>query len=715
MPTIRQRVARAILGPERDQLKSAIAALAEARQYVMLENPGNQASQDKFQEDMYIDTLLQLQGWQNMGGGGSIVSLDKLFTETLRLSLVAKSRWMYHMGDPLVARAVNMYTDFGFGQSVEISATDPVLDEVLQEFWAARRNAPVLGDVNIYKSSIDQTIDGETFFAIWFSTIDGTCTVRRLATEEISQIVSNPDDRSIPLWYVSPTTSGNVYYADWRTTPKQLAAVELPAGAILADKLRQDTHVWILPAQYNTIGTRGWPMLKGALSWAKAYSDFIGDRATVAKKAALRVEKLTAKNAGQRTIDSIVSRLESQLNQTGYNADNNQNRTAGQIWAQNEQVNLEWMNRDTGASGAQIDGLTIAAQFAAGAGIPLHWLGRADAMQNRAVAKESAIPWYELSQRLQTFWVSIYSDMAEIVGRAKNEYGSPKTNITDYSVKVTLDAVKDNDVAELATAMSSITGAATAGQLDSAQAKRANEQLTGLLLTACGVRHADDVLTPEETPTAADAGGSGMEEKKVSESANEVLREYEDWLTRSGFNVLNGRWSKIDYRRAHKAALTDFSKRAYSEGMRDGGADPDESTDRDAERIVDWVSEQRQYVDGYADFLASVNEDGKLSWEAKRMEMANRIDAWVASLRNLAQMAETGGGGADPALIYDGTDGEMEPCDECAEWKGQTHKLSWWERRGLTKRNGNSNFGCGRWENCKHHFYDVRSGKIVID
>lgn len=523
MPTLRQRFVNLVLGDERKQLSSALSALAEARHYTL----SPQAALENLAEvdSQLIDLLLQQSGWQRVGGAGGWGGLEQLFSETMRRNAVADSRWMYHM-DVATAAAVDMWTDFGFGQHVTVRPNDPDLAEVFSECFGALRNRPVFGDAKIHENSNAVIVDGELFFVVWISELDGQCTVRRFRTEEISDIICDPNDRDVPLWYVQNTLDGGiVYYADWRATPDDLAAVKLPQGARNADDLREKTRVVIVPAQRNVIGKRGWPQLRQALVWARAYRDFIGDRATIAKKAALRVEKMTVKNAGQRQIDSIVSRLQSSfVNGPETGLDRNQNVTAGQTWVQNEGVDLQWMNRDTGAQAAQIDGLTILGQFASGARAPLGWLGRPDAWQNRAVAKEASLPWYEQIQRYQTFWASVFSDLVEVTGRMANEYGNK--GIEDFSCEVGLDSPFQNDITEIATIMDSITGAVNGSTLDAGAAGRANAEFTRLALLSLGIRDAESILAePDAEATTSVEGALAREIKEARRELREALAE----------------------------------------------------------------------------------------------------------------------------------------------------------------------------------------------
>lgn len=543
------------------QLGAAIEALADARRYVMSPEAAIQRLSESGKisgvDSQLVDLMLMQSGYTRLGGGGGTYgNITNFFNESMRRASVADSRLMYQM-DVQTSAAVDMWVDSGLGQEVVITPNDPSLVEVWDEFWKAPRNAYVVGADKIHENVSTQIQDGEVFFVIWASTLDGTCTIRRMTTDQFSDIVCDPNDPAVPVYYIQNTLDGKtVYYTDYRVANTlsesnkarahvnkligekaeqsvieaaqlmaQIKSQEMPPppqGAVNADDLRPNTRVVVVPMQRNMIGKRGWPQLRQALVWFRAYRDFIGDRATVAKKAAMYVEKVTAKNSGQRQIDNIVARLQSSLVNEGTGLDRNQNTTAGQTWIQNEQVNREWMARDTGAPGAQIDGLSILGQGAAGARTPLGWMGRPDAWQNRAVAKEASLPWYEQIQRYQTFLTSVFSDIVEVVGRMANEYGGK--SIQDFSCEVSLDSPFQNDIDEIAAIMGAVTQAAIGGNIDADIAKRANAELTRLALSSLGIRNTKPILEPEAATTTA--GDKGMPElAREIKAAREELRE----------------------------------------------------------------------------------------------------------------------------------------------------------------------------------------------
>jgi len=165
----------------------------------------------------------------------------------------------------------------------------------------------------------------------------------------------------------------------------------------------------------------------------------------------------------------------------------------------------------------------------------------------------------------------------------------------------------------------------------------------------------------------------------------------------------SGRMSKAQFRRDMKGIIKSYAREGFQTAWEEDGGDVSEAEASDTELIAEWQTEQQGYVDSFADWLKDKTSDLDF--------VDSRIESWAASFRNFVERIKLRAEG-NPMLKYDGDDGR-ESCDECQEYKGQSHRLSWWEKRGLTKRNGNDNYGCGRWEPCQHHFYNSK-GDVVI-
>lgn len=195
-------------------------------------------------------------------------------------------------------------------------------------------------------------------------------------------------------------------------------------------------------------------------------------------------------------------------------------------------------------------------------------------------------------------------------------------------------------------------------------------------------------------------------------SVNEVLREYQDTLERYVVTVANGNMTSGEMSRAHKTLLKRLASEAYKEGMKEGGIrDPEaEMEDEDDSTIDDWISEQSGYTLEFARACEAVSELSGDDKRTKRDALLDRVDEWVASMRYIGQRGYLSAKGNLP-LTFDGDDGK-ESCATCDKYKGQRHRMSWWDKRGLLDR-PNGNYDCGRF-NCAHHFIDDE-GDIVVD
>jgi hypothetical protein len=175
----------------------------------------------------------------------------------------------------------------------------------------------------------------------------------------------------------------------------------------------------------------------------------------------------------------------------------------------------------------------------------------------------------------------------------------------------------------------------------------------------------------------------------AQKSVNEVVRGYDDALTRFAFDVLGGRMGPVDFRRAHKELLRAVALEAYSEGLREGGVDepPD---DDDRATVRGWLDEQVGHVNDFAAWLAGGDPRNS---EAKRRELADRVALWVQALDNL------GGLGRAAALantMVTWRVGDTEHCDTCQELNGQRHRLKWFTSKGYVPREiGSDTLECG--------------------
>lgn len=193
---------------------------------------------------------------------------------------------------------------------------------------------------------------------------------------------------------------------------------------------------------------------------------------------------------GSRTQTELMDQINSKLSQT-MPWDSNAPPIAGSTGIHNQGIELKRRPLDTGAGDARTDGMTLLGQMAAGDGVPLHWRGRTDAMQNRATARETERPWLESMQRYQTFWKDIIRDMVWIVLDASGSDFNPDI-VAEAEIFMQSPFVIYPD--EAADAINSITTAAQAGTVDYSIAQAAIEIIVGLVLTTYGTSNVRDIF-----------------------------------------------------------------------------------------------------------------------------------------------------------------------------------------------------------------------------
>lgn len=453
-----------------------------------------------------VDYVMKQRNWQLMS------SAVHEFSETDRLRAVDESRLMYHY-DVQVHRAINAWTDFGFGRKVEVAPKDDALAEVWEEFWSAKRNQPILSQRRIHNMSNILLRDGELFLVFFGSRVEGKTTIRRIATQDISEIVYQADDPDIPLYYVrNRLGQESIYYPDWCASETQLKAFEIPRNAIRADEMSTQvavdgkpqnvTSVVMMHVCYDDLNGRGWPMLGRVFEWSRVLRSFLGDRAAVAKRVAMFVDEISH-GAGSRATDAIEAKFNSTLGSSSWGTDTNPPGVAGSTLVHNKAIDVTRRPLTTGGGDAMSDGQMFAGQVSAGTGMPLHWMGWPQALSNRATAREMARPWLEQLNRYGMMWEDVFSGMVEVI--AKNSTSASKKEFEDLTAEVNMQAPLDVDTNDIAQAMNANSSAVGAGSVDSELAIEANNRYVDLGLTVMGIPIEEEQQPEGPEPGAVEA------------------------------------------------------------------------------------------------------------------------------------------------------------------------------------------------------------------
>jgi hypothetical protein len=453
MPTIKERVTDYLLGDERRKLEGTVEALYRA--YIegpFVQSPEQLVTQLQEQDSAILYDLVQNLYWESLGtlgyGQDAIGERTRAIDESRRL-------WKYN---PLAQWTIWLWTNYGFGESIDVTPRDPDAVEIWNEFWTADRNQSVLAADNVADILSNWTlVDGDRFLAFFIDTTDGECTIRKINTKEIVEIVTDPDDSSVPLFYKRQwTTPGGSpktwYYPDYEAFfSGTLDRAKLPDGAIRADMQNDNTTVCVLHVSFNgkeESSLFGWPLLAAGSPWIRAQKKFMEDRLAVAAAKAMYVRRAKV-SGGSRAVDTVIANLRSALSATN-RQETNPPAVAGSTLVENRAFDTTDLPMRTGAADARIDHEAFAWMALLSGGLFPHWAGMGDAYR-LATATAMEAPLQRQFSRYQAFWAAQFRKMVKIVLHAKEEYA--RETFETYDAEVNIDKLVEVDLPQMSEAL----------------------------------------------------------------------------------------------------------------------------------------------------------------------------------------------------------------------------------------------------------------------
>ena len=98
--------------------------------------------------------------------------------------------------NPLAFAIIEITTSFVLGKGVTLSAGDPLVQQVLQDFWQDSSNHM---DMRVYSLCTELSLYGEQFIRFYVNPINGRVKIRQIDPSIIDQIETDPDDVETPL------------------------------------------------------------------------------------------------------------------------------------------------------------------------------------------------------------------------------------------------------------------------------------------------------------------------------------------------------------------------------------------------------------------------------------------------------------------------------------------------------------------------------------
>ncbi len=368
-------------------------------------------------------------GWVNLSQdlNGQYEFIIGSFRQMLR-----RCRLLYY-NDPLAGQWVNLTTAFVYGEGVsKPTAKDKKIQALVDEFWDDPDNRAAMTSMiaqQLLSNKIQ--VEGNIFFAL-FDDEMGKVKARILNTEEIDDVIRDPEDRLRPLFYKTKMVNREFNYASDAYTIDNKGFVYYPdvenydpnAYGVPANKLVDGCRVMHFKVNCDINDKFGVPDLYRGLDWMKAHKTMCEDVATLVKALSDVAWKKKVKG-GPAVVANIQSAMNSKTNFS------NIKNTAGKTQVENDGIDLSAIKIETGGVSIGKDGARMAKlMVCAASGIFEHYFGD-PSTGNLATAKTMELPMVKKFVIYQALWRSVHLQIFNYIIDRKIEAGLLNGKVVD--------------------------------------------------------------------------------------------------------------------------------------------------------------------------------------------------------------------------------------------------------------------------------------------
>jgi hypothetical protein len=363
-------------------------------------------------------------------------SKNEDFNQTDRKT-IAQWAQIYYIKNPLIGLAVNLKTTFVFGKGVTIKAKHPMVEEVIMDFWDDDDNKAELTSLEAQQlKSNTLQLDGNIFLTLFVKLDNGRVKISSIPQDEIEDIIMHPENRRKPLWYkrtymkehfdyASGTyiSNGSVteYYRDWKNTDPKDKQYDPPTDKIAKDAAGDEIKIYHKKVNCTDKQKFGFSETYRAHDWAKAYTDFLQDLASIWKSLSIFASERKLKNgtSGQIAAAKAATRT---YNNDGSTA--NKLPAAGATRISND--NDTWSPIKTnGVTMSADDGRRLLLMVCAAMGIFEHYFGDGS-NANLASTTSMELPMLKMFEARQSLFEDMFRDLFSFVIRESAKARSGK-------------------------------------------------------------------------------------------------------------------------------------------------------------------------------------------------------------------------------------------------------------------------------------------------
>lgn len=173
-----------------------------------------------------------------------------------------------------------------------------------------------------------------------------------------------------------------------------------------------------------------------------------------------------------------------------------------------------------------------------------------------------------------------------------------------------------------------------------------------------------------------------VDQKAIQATRLDFEMAFEDVLT----EARAGNLTKRKFKTAIRSIIKRYGRKAYDDGLTDGGVDPAEITSEDLETVNDLIQRQSVYVTAFADVLYGDGISDAVATQKPIM--------WFN--RSIMPFYQNGVVSARANMMVEWVLGTTEEhCDSCLALDGQRHRMKTFQRAGfLPQSNGHKELIC---------------------
>lgn len=356
--------------------------------------------------------------WQSLTSQASAKDLNSITQQ--RMQQIA-----FYLNDtnPIAHRIIEIITNFVVGDGFTYTATNPKVQEVLEQFWMDFDNNL---DMAIPDNVSELSLYGENCFPVWVNPVDGSVKLSYLDPSNIVKITKNKKN---PRW-----ADTVVWKAKYAAKENSLKIIQVDRNSRSKNYGKLVGEAFYFAINKPISATRGRSDLLSLADWIDGYDQFLFARLERAFLLNTFIWDITAEGLNKEELEEFVKNIPIPK--------------PGSIRAHNEKITWQAISPKLEGEDASNEARLFRNQILGGIGFPEHWFAEGSGT-TRATAMEMGIPTIKkliarqkVVKHQYTFMCQFAIDQAVIAGTLDEK--------TDKTFKVNAPSIFTKDTKGIA-------------------------------------------------------------------------------------------------------------------------------------------------------------------------------------------------------------------------------------------------------------------------